>query len=92
MFLRDLRITDVRTVMVTVPFFEPVNMWYGKRSASIHPVTFIETDEGVTGVNSEGDDYTIMNVMRPKLIERDPFDVERVEAELGSAIRGRWEI
>jgi len=87
-----LRITDVRTVMVTVPFHEPVEMWYQRRSASIHPVTFIETDEGITGVNTEGDEYTIMNLLRPKLIGRDPFDVEKVEAELGGAIRGRWEI
>jgi len=87
-----LRITDVRTVMVTVPFHEPIEMWYQRRSASIHPVTFIETDEGVTGVNTEGDEYTIVNLLRSKLIGRDPFDVEKVEAELGGAIRGRWEI
>lgn len=87
-----MRITDVRTVMVAVPFHEPITMWYGKRSASIYPVTFIDTDEGVTGVNAEGDEHAIMEAARPRLIGRDPFDIEKIEAELGGAIRGRWEI
>ena len=87
-----MRITDVRVLMVAVPFHEPITMWYGKRSASIHPVTFIETDEGITGVNTEGDEHIIRSVIRPKLIGRDPFDLERIEAELGSPLRGRWEI
>lgn len=92
-----MKITDVRTIMVTVPFatfgkFEPVTMWYGTRHASIHCVTFIDTDEGITGVATEGDQHTIMNQFRPKLIGRDPFDIEKIESELGGAIRGRWEI
>lgn len=92
-----MKITDVRTTMVTVPFavfgnFEPVTMWYGTRYASIHCVTFIDTDEGITGVATEGDQHTIMERIRPRLIGRDPFDIERIEQELGGAIRGRWEI
>lgn len=87
-----MKITDVKVVMVAVPFHEPITMWYGKRSASIHPVVFIETDEGITGVNTEGDEHTIVNVVRPKLIGRDPFDIERIEAELGGPLRGRWEV
>jgi L-alanine-DL-glutamate epimerase-like enolase superfamily enzyme len=67
-------------------------MWYGKRSASIHPVTFIETDDGITGVSTEGDPKLIMENLRPKLIGKDPFNIEKIEAELGGAIRGRWEI
>ncbi len=92
-----MRITDVRTVMVTVPLarfgrFEPVTMWYQIRYANIHCVTFIDTDEGITGVATQGDQSTIMNEIRPKLIGKDPFDVESIEAGLGGAIRGRWEI
>lgn len=92
-----MEITDVRTTMVTVPFavfgkFEPVTMWYGTRHASIHCVTFIDTDEGITGVATEGDRNTIMNRIRPRLIGKDPFDIERIEQELGGKIRGRWEI
>ncbi|MDH5791743.1 MAG: hypothetical protein OEZ44_06110, partial [Candidatus Bathyarchaeota archaeon] len=92
-----MKITDVRTTMVTVPFavfgnFEPVTMWYGTRYASIHCITFIDTDEGITGVATEGDQHTIMERIRPRLIGRDPFDIERIEQELGGAIRGRWEI
>ncbi|MCW3992804.1 MAG: mandelate racemase/muconate lactonizing enzyme family protein [Candidatus Bathyarchaeota archaeon] len=92
-----MEITDVRTTMVTVPFavfgkFEPVTMWYGTRYASIHCVTFIDTDEGITGVATEGDQHTIMNRIRPRLIGKDPFEIEKIEHELGGKIRGRWEI
>ena len=82
-----MRITDVRTVMVAVPFarfgeFMPVTMWYMSRPASIHCVTFIDTDEGITGVGTQGDQHLIMNVIRPKLIGKDPFNIEKIEAEL----------
>lgn len=73
--MKRLRITDVKVLMVAVPFHKPITMWYGKRSASIHPVTIIETDEGVTGINTEGDEHTILNILRPKLIGKDPFDI-----------------
>jgi L-alanine-DL-glutamate epimerase-like enolase superfamily enzyme len=92
-----MKITDVRTTMVCVPFarfghFEPVTMWYATRHADLHCVTFIDTDEGITGVGTEGDQHTIMNVIRPLLLGKDPFNIERVENELGDAIRGRWEL
>lgn len=87
-----MEITDVRTVMVAVPFHRPITMWYGKRSASIHPVTFIDTDAGITGVNTEGDPHIINNVIKPELLGREPFNIEGIEESLGGAIRGRWEI
>ena len=92
-----MKITNVRTTMVTVPFarfgkFEPVTMWYAIRHADIHCVTFIDTDEGITGVGTQGKQDTIMTLIRPKLIGRDPFDIEKIESELGTTpIRGRWE-
>jgi L-alanine-DL-glutamate epimerase-like enolase superfamily enzyme len=84
--------------MVTVPFatfgkFEPVTMWYGTRYANIHCVTFIDTDEGITGVSTHGDQYTIMNTVRPKLIGKDPFNIEPIEHSLGDdPLRGRWKL
>jgi len=93
-----MRITDVRTTMVAVPFstfgrFEPVTMWYGTRYASIHCVTFIETDEGITGVSTQGNQHAIMDRIRPKLIGQDPFDIEHIEEEvLGHPFGGRWRL
>lgn len=96
-----MKITDVRTTMVTVPFaifgkFAPVTMWYGTRHASIHCVTFIETDAGITGVGTDGNQDIIMNEIRPKLIGQDPFDIETLEQGLSRSIAahilGRWEI
>lgn len=84
-----MKITDVRTTMVAVPFarfgkFEPVTMWYFKRWASLHCVTFIDTDEGITGIATEGDQHLIDNVIKPLLIGKDPFEIENIEMELGS--------
>jgi L-alanine-DL-glutamate epimerase-like enolase superfamily enzyme len=84
-----MRITDVRTTMVAVPFakfgeYAPVRMWYMTRHASIQCVTFIDTDEGITGIATQGDQNIIMNVIRPAIIGRDPFDIEKIEAEFTS--------
>jgi len=92
-----MKITDVKTKMVAVPFarfgkFKPVTMWYMRRYADLHCVTFIETDEGITGVGTQGDQDLIMNVLKPKLIGRDPFDVENIESEFGGPIMGKWKI
>jgi len=92
-----MKITDVRTTMVCVPLsmsgkFQPVTMWYETRYANNVCVTFIDTDEGITGVGTQGDRQTIMNVVRPKLIGKDPFNIETIEKELGDNIRGRWHL
>ncbi len=92
-----MKITDVRTKMVAVPFarfgeFRPVTMWYMTRHASIHCITYIDTDEGITGVGSSGDQDIIMNLIRPRLIGKDPFNIEKIEnEELGGLGNGaRW--
>ena len=86
-----IKITDVRTKMVAVPFarfgeFRPVTMWYMTRHASIHCITYIDTDAGVTGIGTQGDQQVIMNAIRPKLIGKDPFDIEKIENEEGRRI------
>jgi len=78
-----MKITDVRTVMVAVPFakfgeYKPVRMWYMTRHASIQCVTYIDTDEGITGVATQGDQQIIMNLIKPAVIGRDPFDIEKI--------------
>lgn len=92
-----MKIKDVRTVMVAVPFakfgeFAPVRMWYMTRHASIQCVTFIDTDEGITGVSTQGDQSIIMNLIRPNIIGKDPFDIEKIEAEFtsGPYFGGGW--
>jgi hypothetical protein len=93
-----MKITDVRTVMVAVPFarfgeFKPVTMWYMTRHASIHCITYVDTDEGITGVGTQGDQQTIMNLIRPQIIGKDPFDIEKIEDELGGpGLGGRWRL
>jgi len=62
------------------------------RYANIHCVTFIDTDEGITGVSTEGDQHIIMNQIKPKLIGKDPFNIEQIENEIGDTAMGRWAI
>jgi len=90
-----MKITDVRTTMVAVPLanngkFEPVSMWYETRYANNICITFIDTDEGITGVGTQGDQHLIMSIMRPRLIGKNPFNIEKVEQEMGDLLKGRW--
>lgn len=47
---------------------------------------------GVSPGQHRGEEQTIRSLVRPKLIGKDPFETERIEAELGSPLRGRWEV
>jgi len=82
-----MKITDVRTTKVTVPFakfgeFAPVKMWYMTRHSNFQKtVTWIDTDEGITGIATGGDQETIMNRIRLKIIGMDPFDIPRIERD-----------
>lgn len=80
-----MKISDVKVVKVAVPFdkfgnWEPVTMWYGTRYASLHSVVFINTDEGIAGVGCARDksEDLILNILRPRIIGMDPFDVEEI--------------
>ncbi len=92
-----MKITDVRTTMVSVPLsmagrMQPVTMWYETRYANNECITYIDTDEGITGIGVQGEQRLIMDVARPRLIGKDPFDIEAVEKGLGDNIRGRWHL
>ncbi|MBW1803139.1 MAG: mandelate racemase/muconate lactonizing enzyme family protein [Deltaproteobacteria bacterium] len=87
-----MKITDVRSKIIAVPFanwgkFEPVTMWYGTRYASIHPVFWIDTDEGITGISTIGypdaelNQQIVMRKIKPSLIGQDPFNVEKIAAQ-----------
>ncbi len=82
-----LKITDVRSVCVSVPFavfgrFQPMTMWYGTRSATNHAILFIDTDEGITGVGETWDrnEYEILHTVKPRILGVDPLDIERITA------------
>lgn len=80
-----MKITNVRTTKVTIPFakfgeFAPVQMWYMTRYSNFQKtITWIDTDEGITGIASGGDQERIMNKIRPKIIGMDPFDLPKIE-------------
>ena len=88
-----MKIKNVRTTMVAVPFarfgeFRPITMWYMKRHANIHCLTYIDTDEGITGVGTQGDQGIIMNRVAPQIIGQDPFNIEKIEYELAGPVPG----
>ena len=80
-----MQITNVRTVQVSVPLavfgkFQAMSMWYGTRSATNHVIVFVDTDEGITGVGEAWDwnEHEISNIVRPKLIGRDPLQIDNI--------------
>ena len=92
-----MKITDVRSTIISVPFanwgkFEPVTMWYGTRYASIHPVFWIDTNEGITGISTIGyggaeiNQHLVMHQIKPSLIGQDPFNVEKIAAQAAESI------
>jgi L-alanine-DL-glutamate epimerase-like enolase superfamily enzyme len=82
-----LKITDVRSVCVSVPFavfgrFQPMTMWYGTRSATNHAIIFIDTDEGITGIGETWarNEYEVLNAVKPRILGLDPLDIENITA------------
>ncbi|MEE8571074.1 MAG: mandelate racemase/muconate lactonizing enzyme family protein [Candidatus Bathyarchaeia archaeon] len=82
-----MKITDVRSVCISVPFavfgrFQPMTMWYGKRSATNHAIIFIDTDEGITGIGETWarNEYEVLNTVKPRILGLDPLDIENITA------------
>lgn len=81
-----MKITDLRTTILSVPFSKPTFWPFGRWDGSTVIVIEIETDEGITGL---GESICLQNLAaeavelliqgtKPLLIGQDPFDTERI--------------
>jgi len=83
-----MRIVDLRTKIVSIPFTEPETWAFGKRHGISNVIIELETDDGLTGLGEAmGFPFVrvtneIVSSMRPVLLGRDPFDYEIILGEL----------
>jgi L-alanine-DL-glutamate epimerase-like enolase superfamily enzyme len=80
-----MKITDLKTTILSVPFSKPTFWPFGRWDGSTVVVIEIETDEGITGLgeslclqNSAEAVELLIQGTRPLLIGQDPFDTEPI--------------
>jgi len=80
-----MKITDLKTTILSVPFSQPTHWPYGRWEGSTVVVIELETDQGIIGLgeslclnnSAEAVDAVIMGT-KPLLMDQDPFDTERI--------------
>jgi L-alanine-DL-glutamate epimerase-like enolase superfamily enzyme len=80
-----MKITDLKTTILSVPFSKPTFWPFGRWDGSTVVVIEIETDEGITGLgesiclqNSAEAVELLIQGTKPLLIGQDPFDTEPI--------------
>jgi len=80
-----MKITDLKTTILSVPFSKPTFWPYGRWEGMTVVVIELETDEGITGLgesvclqNSAEAVNALIENTKPLLIGQDPFDTERI--------------
>jgi L-alanine-DL-glutamate epimerase-like enolase superfamily enzyme len=74
-----MKITDVETVVVTVPLVAPIRVSQGVASGTTRTVVKIHTDEKQVGIGETvgaGPKSTIDSKLKPLLIGANPFEIE----------------
>jgi len=83
-----MRICDIRTTIVSIPFREPETWAFGRRLGISNVIIEIETDTGEIGIGEAVGYPSVrvvkeaLNAMRPVILGRDAFDHEVIIHEL----------
>ncbi|MEM7124785.1 MAG: enolase C-terminal domain-like protein [Chloroflexota bacterium] len=97
-----MKITDVRTTVVSIPRAATLTTSYGSTGAAITVVVELLTDEGITGIGqtavaprsygetAEGIAANIQTHLAPVIIGETPFDIERLTAKMQAALPDHW--
>jgi L-alanine-DL-glutamate epimerase-like enolase superfamily enzyme len=89
-----MKITDVRTRILSVPFHTPDRWSGGTQTGVTSVIVLVDTDEGLTGIGEANGDRSAAAVaaavaaMKPLVVGRAPFDVEAIVAAVFGA--GKW--
>jgi glucarate dehydratase len=87
-----MKITDVETTVVTMPFEAPIRWAFGTRTGTTRTIVKVHTDEGITGIGeSYGGKATALGVqsLKPLVIGEDPFNTEHLVSKfIGFSGRG----
>ena len=79
-----MRITDLKTTIVSVPFTEAETWVWGRRHGITNALVEVETDEGVTGIGecpghpNASFVREVLDVIRPLLVGQDPLRIETI--------------
>lgn len=79
-----MKITDVETITVTVPFEAPIRWAFGVRTGTTRTIVKVYTDEGIVGLGETyGGKETAIGIQhcKPLIIGEDPFKIERIVAK-----------
>lgn len=97
-----MKITDVRTTVVSIPRSATLTTSYGSTGAAITVVVELFTDVGLTGFGqtavaprsygetAEGIAVNIQTHLAPAVIGESPFDIERLIAKLQAVLPDHW--
>lgn len=95
-----MKITDIRTWPVSIPFKKPFVVWRGVAETKDHVIVQVETDEGVAGIGEaspflyyaaetqEDVVSTVENYIQPILRGMDPFNLEKIRGILATTVDG----
>lgn len=81
-----MKISEVKTTIVTVPFSRPEIWARGARPCITNVILELITDEGIIGLGETGGgerSASILESMRSYLVGLDPFDIELVRLKYG---------
>jgi glucarate dehydratase len=90
-----MKITDLKSTIVSVPFKKPTHWPYGRWDGTTAVVVELETDEGITGIGESvcpqwpAEAFkNIIDSAKAALIGEDPFNTERILKKIEG--RGGW--
>lgn len=97
-----MRITNVRTTVVSIPRAATLTTSYGSTGSAITVVVELLTDEGITGIGqtavaprsygetAQGIAVNIQKHLAPAIIGETPFDIERLTAKMQASLPHHW--
>ena len=97
-----MKITDVRTTVVSIPRAATLTTSYGSTGSAITVVVELLTDEDITGIGqtavapcsygetAEGIAVNIQKHLAPAIVGETPFDIERLTAKMQAALPDHW--
>lgn len=86
-----MKITDMKTTVISVPYTEPEHWAWGVRLGLTAIIIEISTDSGIMGLGEStpftGVEYAlgVLNASRQYLKDQDPFDIERIMYKISQA-------
>lgn len=98
--MRELKITEIKSTPITIPFHEPVKLSFGIVDKRSYVVPQIYTNKGIVGIGEaaplpiyseesvESVKFVIDRYLVPTIIGMNPFDIEKILSRFSQVIKG----